>query len=38
MGEFTNPFWLKTTAWLVAVVIAALNAWLLITTLRNWLA
>ena len=38
MGEFTNPSWLKATAWLVAVVIAALNAWLLFTTLRSWLA
>jgi manganese transport protein len=38
MGEFANPFWLKTTAWLVAVVIAVLNAWLLFTTLRGWLA
>jgi manganese transport protein len=29
MGEFTNPLWLKSTAWLIAVVIAALNAYLL---------
>ena len=30
MGEFANPFWLKTLAYLVAVVIAALNVWLLV--------
>ncbi len=29
MGEFANPLWVKLLAWTVAVVIAALNAWLL---------
>src|SRR5262245_56992897 len=29
MGEFTNPLWIKITAWVVAIVIAALNAKLL---------
>ena len=38
MGEFANPFWLQATAWLVAVVIGLLNAWLLFTTFRGWLA
>jgi manganese transport protein len=38
MGEFVNPFWLKTLAYLVAVVIAVLNVWLLLQTLRGWLA
>jgi manganese transport protein len=38
MGEFTNAFWLKASAWLVAVVIAVLNAWLLFTAIRGWLA
>ena len=30
MGEFVNPAWLKALAYLVALVIAALNIWLLI--------
>jgi manganese transport protein len=30
MGEFVNPVWLKALAYLVAVVIAGLNIWLLI--------
>jgi len=30
MGEFANGPWLKTLAWSVAVLIAGLNAWLLI--------
>jgi manganese transport protein len=30
MGEFTNATWLKALAWFVAVLIAALNLWLLI--------
>jgi manganese transport protein len=29
MGEFANPTWLKLTAWCIAAVIAALNAYLL---------
>jgi manganese transport protein len=29
MGTFTNPFWVKALAWVVAVVIAALNVYLL---------
>lgn len=29
MGEFVNPKWLKILAWLVAVIIAGLNIWLL---------
>ena len=29
MGQFVTPVWMKTLAWLVAFVIAALNAWLL---------
>ncbi len=32
MGEFVNPAWLKVLAYLVAVVIAALNVWLLVQT------
>ena len=30
MGRFVNPRWLKVLAWTVAIVIAALNAWLLV--------
>ena len=30
MGEFANPIWLKSLAYLVAVVIAGLNIWLLL--------
>jgi manganese transport protein len=38
MGSFVNPPWLKALAWTVATVIASLNVWLLIQTLREWLA
>jgi manganese transport protein len=30
MGDFVNPFWLKTLAYVVAVAIAGFNAWLLV--------
>jgi manganese transport protein len=30
MGQFVNALWLKWLSWLVAVVIAGLNAWLLV--------
>ena len=32
MGPFVNPRWLSVTSWVVAVVIAALNGWLLLQT------
>lgn len=38
MGEFVNPTWIKALAWLVAVIIASLNAWLLVQTFRGWLS
>jgi manganese transport protein len=38
MGEFVNPTWLKVLAYLVATVIASLNAWLLVQTFRAWMA
>jgi manganese transport protein len=38
MGEFVNPGWLKLTAYLVAIVIASLNVWLLFQTFREWLS
>ncbi len=37
MGEFVNPIWLKIIAWLVAITIAGLNAWLLLQTFLGWL-
>jgi len=38
MGEFANPLWLKTLAYLVATLIAALNVWLLVQTFAEWVA
>jgi manganese transport protein len=37
MGEFVNHAMVRTLAWIVASVIALLNAWLLVQTFRNWL-
>ena len=37
MGEFANSTWLKALAYLVASIIATLNAWLLFQTVREWL-
>ncbi|HXE91938.1 MAG TPA: Nramp family divalent metal transporter [Terriglobales bacterium] len=36
MGEFADPGWVKALSWTVAVLIAALNAWLLVQTFRMW--
>jgi len=36
MGEFVNGLTVKCLAWFIAIVIAALNAWLLIQTFRDW--
>src|SRR4051812_41677887 len=36
MGEFVNPLWLKVLAYTVAVVIAALNAWLLVQSIHGF--
>ena len=36
MGEFVNRAWTKYLAWVVATVIALLNAWLLFQTFRGW--
>jgi manganese transport protein len=33
MGPFVAPIWMRSLAWVVAVIIAALNAWLLVQTL-----
>jgi manganese transport protein len=38
MREFVNAPWLKWLAWFIAVIIGSLNAWLLIQTIRGWLA
>ncbi|WP_348265054.1 Nramp family divalent metal transporter [Telmatobacter sp. DSM 110680] len=35
MGEFVNATWLKVLAWSTAVVIAGLNAWLLVQTVKG---
>jgi len=35
MGEFVNPAWLRALAYLVATVIASLNVWLLVQTVRG---
>jgi manganese transport protein len=33
MGPFVAPRWMRWLAWAVAVIIATLNAWLLVQTL-----
>jgi manganese transport protein len=35
MGQFVNRSWLKVLAYVVAVVIAALNIWLLVQVFRG---
>ena len=37
MGEFVNPRWLKLLSWTVAGIIAALNAYLLVQIVRDWI-
>jgi manganese transport protein len=36
MGEFVNGRIMKVLAWLVALIIGGLNAWLLVQVFRNW--
>ena len=36
MGEFVNPGWVTGLAWSVAGIIAALNVWLLVQTVAEW--
>ncbi|HVX38312.1 MAG TPA: Nramp family divalent metal transporter [Gemmatimonadaceae bacterium] len=38
MGEFVNPGWLKLLAWGTAILIAALNTWLLVATVHQWMS
>ncbi len=35
MGRFASPLWLRALAWSVAIIIAALNAWLLYQTIAT---
>lgn len=37
MGRFANKGWLQALSWAVAVVIALLNGYLLVQTVREWL-
>jgi manganese transport protein len=37
MGEFVNPRWLKILAWFTAGIIAVLNAYLLVVSVRDWM-
>lgn len=37
MGVFANKPWLIVTAWLITVIIVALNGYLLVQTAREWL-
>lgn len=36
MGEFVNSKIMKITAWSVAIIIAGLNGWLLVLTVKSW--
>lgn len=38
MGEFVNPLWMKILSWVIAIVIAALNLWLLWQTVVGWIS
>jgi len=35
MGSFASPWWLKSLGWMVSIVIAALNAWMLFQLLSG---
>ena len=35
MGEFVSPWWMQSLAWVVAVIIALLNVWLLYQTIAG---
>ena len=36
MGEFVNSWIMKIAAWSVAIIIAGLNVWLLVLTVKGW--
>ena len=38
MGVFVAPRWVQALAWTIAVIIAALNVWLLYQTAADWIA
>jgi manganese transport protein len=38
MGKFASPVWVRTLAWLAAVVIVGLNLWLIWSVVVEWLA
>ncbi|MEO5567506.1 MAG: divalent metal cation transporter, partial [Gemmatimonadaceae bacterium] len=38
MGEFANALWLKVLAYVIAFIIASLNIWLLVSTVREWMS
>ncbi len=38
MGPFANPVWVRILAWFTAALVIALNAWLVVQTLEDWLA
>jgi manganese transport protein len=38
MGQFVNSTRLAALAWVVAITIVSLNAWLLVGTFSGWLA
>ena len=38
MGVFVAPRWVQALAWTIAVIIAALNVWLLYQTAAEWIA
>jgi manganese transport protein len=35
MGEFVDPIWIRGLGWLLALLIAGLNLWLLLLQFRN---
>jgi manganese transport protein len=37
MGRFAAPYWMRVLAWPVALLIAALNVWLLVQTFTKWM-
>jgi manganese transport protein len=37
MGVFVAPRWIQALAWTIAVIIAALNVWLLYQTAAGWI-
>ncbi len=38
MGRFANAPWLAAAAWLITGIIAVLNAYLLVVTVKAWIA